>query len=189
MDWILTVTRNAYTGEVLNRQPTLSDEDRSGKRANIRARRTALQAALLKQVGPEIIQFNKKVVALEDLGKGNGARLVFRDGTKAAADLVVGADGIRSVCGKFIRTRLIVGTNCSCRSQEGRCSQIISSAILVSLKAVANRQCLLNHAHLVFSRKHGISHIAARRSDAAAQFSSRNKLVACEERSFLLLAR
>ena len=98
VDWILTVTRNAYTGEVLNRQPTLSDEDRSGKRANIRARRTALQAALLKQVGPEIIQFNKKVVALEDLGKGNGARLVFRDGTKAVADLVVGADGIRSVC-------------------------------------------------------------------------------------------
>lgn len=100
-----------------------------------------MQATLLKQVGPEIIQFNKKVVALEDLGKGIGARLVFKDGTKAVADLVVGADGIRSVSGKYIQTGLIMGTNCSCRSQEGRCSHIISSAILVSLKAVTDQQC------------------------------------------------
>jgi salicylate hydroxylase len=44
-----------------------------------------------------MIQYSKKVTYLENLPAG-GVRLVFRDQTEAVADLVVGADGIQSVC-------------------------------------------------------------------------------------------
>lgn len=61
-----------------------------------RVRRTRLQQALLAKVPPGIIQLNKRLVSLENLEQG-GVRLVFEDGTETTADLVVGADGIRSV--------------------------------------------------------------------------------------------
>lgn len=48
------------------------------------------------KVPENLIEFNKKLVALEDLGK-DGVRVSFEDGTERIVDLVVGADGIRSV--------------------------------------------------------------------------------------------
>ncbi len=65
--------------------------------ASIRARRTRLQSALLEKVPPGIIQFSKKLVSIHDLGENKGVRLIFKDGTETTADLVIGADGIRSV--------------------------------------------------------------------------------------------
>lgn len=65
-------------------------------RGAIRARRTRLQSALLAKVPDEVIQYNKKLVSLEDL-PGQGARLSFSDLTQVVADIVVGADGIHSV--------------------------------------------------------------------------------------------
>jgi salicylate hydroxylase len=51
----------------------------------------------LKAKVPEgIIQLKKKLVLMEDLG-ADGVRLTFEDGEVAIADLVIGADGIRSV--------------------------------------------------------------------------------------------
>ena len=47
-------------------------------------------------VPPGLMQFNKKLVSLEDLGS-DGVRASFEDGTETTVDLVVGADGIRSV--------------------------------------------------------------------------------------------
>lgn len=44
-----------------------------------------------------MIQFNKKVIALENLPGDDGVQLVFHDQTKVTADIVVGADGIHSV--------------------------------------------------------------------------------------------
>ncbi|KAI1611374.1 salicylate hydroxylase [Exophiala viscosa] len=61
-----------------------------------RVRRTRLQSALISKVPPGVIQLNKKLASLDDLG-AEGVRLTFQDGTNATADLVVGADGIRSV--------------------------------------------------------------------------------------------
>ncbi|KAI9825928.1 MAG: hypothetical protein M1819_000447 [Sarea resinae] len=61
-----------------------------------RVRRTRLQSALLSKVPRGIIQLNKRLVSLENLEQG-GVRLVFQDGTETIVDLVVGADGIRSV--------------------------------------------------------------------------------------------
>ena len=85
-------------------------ESSSIDRRPIRARRTRLQAALLEKVPRDVFQFGKKLVALHDVddnddgsdqGKKGGVRLVFQDGTEATADLVVGADGIRSVGSLF----------------------------------------------------------------------------------------
>ncbi len=55
-----------------------------------------LQGALLGRVPPGVIQLGKRLSSLENLEQG-GVRLFFEDGTNATADLVVGADGIRSV--------------------------------------------------------------------------------------------
>lgn len=77
----------------VTQHPENSDADTRGA---IRARRTRLQSALLDKVPEGLIQFNKKLISLEDL-PGAGVRLVFDDKTDAHADLVVGADGIHSV--------------------------------------------------------------------------------------------
>ncbi|OJJ01300.1 hypothetical protein ASPVEDRAFT_150132 [Aspergillus versicolor CBS 583.65] len=86
--------RNGRTGEPVI-QPIKKDED--DPFASIRARRTRLQSALLEKVPPGIIQFSKKLVSLQDLGENKGVHLTFKDGTETTADLVVGADGIRSI--------------------------------------------------------------------------------------------
>ncbi|KAI1843029.1 hypothetical protein JX266_010718 [Neoarthrinium moseri] len=65
-------------------------------RAPIRTQRTALQSALLAHVKPGVIQLSKKLTSIVDRGE-EGVELNFSDGTNVMADLVVGADGIRSV--------------------------------------------------------------------------------------------
>ncbi|KAH7144317.1 hypothetical protein B0J13DRAFT_607686 [Dactylonectria estremocensis] len=90
-----THQRNGYTGKVLSisKRPENSAADSRGA---IRARRTRLQSALLAQVPEDVIQYGKKLLSLENLEEG-GVRLLFKDGTEATADLVVGADGIQSI--------------------------------------------------------------------------------------------
>ncbi|OAL56510.1 putative monooxygenase [Pyrenochaeta sp. DS3sAY3a] len=84
---------NGRSGEELHRRQKSSQE---GRRAPIRTQRTKLQSTLLSHVREGIIQLSKRLVHLEDLGD-DGVKLIFGDGTSATADLVVGADGIRSV--------------------------------------------------------------------------------------------
>lgn len=69
----------------------------SGSHPPVRTQRTALQSALLSHVKPGTIQLSKKLAHVLDKGE-KGVELQFEDGTVATADLVVGADGIRSVC-------------------------------------------------------------------------------------------
>lgn len=61
-----------------------------------RAHRAKLQQALLKQVDRSRIFVGKKLtgVELQDSGK---VRIVFSDGSTEEVDLLIGADGIRSV--------------------------------------------------------------------------------------------
>lgn len=66
------------------------------KRPQIRTQRTKLQSALLAHVPPEVIELSKKLIHMVDKGE-DGIELQFKDGTAVTADLVVGADGIRSV--------------------------------------------------------------------------------------------
>jgi salicylate hydroxylase len=91
---VFYVYRNGYTGEIVSSREEFSDIPT--KFGAIRVRRTRLQAALAAQVPKGIIQFNKKLVSLQNL-ESEGVRLRFQDGTETTADLVVGGDGIRSV--------------------------------------------------------------------------------------------
>ncbi|EDX86381.1 hypothetical protein S7335_4085 [Synechococcus sp. PCC 7335] len=63
--------------------------------------RTDLQMMLLKAVGEENVQLNKRCVAVEQTA--DGATAIFEDGHKAIADIVVGADGTHSI----IRTHVL----------------------------------------------------------------------------------
>lgn len=61
-----------------------------------RIERYKLQQALLKQVPVGLIQLNKRLNKIEE--SGNGTIVHFQDETSAGPyDLVIGADGIRSV--------------------------------------------------------------------------------------------
>ncbi|EXJ89123.1 hypothetical protein A1O3_02187 [Capronia epimyces CBS 606.96] len=91
------VHRNGLTGEVVASSGPTPVPFRYQVR---RVRRTRLQQALVSQVPGGIINLNKHVLSIEDLGQSQpgagGVRIAFRDGTETTADLVVGADGIRS---------------------------------------------------------------------------------------------
>lgn len=84
--------RNGRTGQELHRR----EKPVSGNRNPIRTQRTKLQSALLAHVPPGIIELNKRLSNIVDKGQ-EGVDLAFEDGTEVTADLVVGADGIRSV--------------------------------------------------------------------------------------------
>ncbi|KAK7992325.1 hypothetical protein PG988_001119 [Apiospora saccharicola] len=92
-EWTV-LNMNGRSGEELHRRERTPDP--SMKRPTIRTQRTALQSALLEHVPPGTIQLSKKLARMVDAGD-QGVELHFKDGTPAQADLVVGADGIRSV--------------------------------------------------------------------------------------------
>lgn len=87
------MTRNGLSGELLKQ--TSPSPLLPLKYHPRRVRRTRLQGALLKRVPGGIIHLSKRLVSLENLQ--NGVHLLFEDKTSATADLVIGADGIRSV--------------------------------------------------------------------------------------------
>lgn len=60
--------------------------------------RAHLHQCLLRHVDPARIHLGKKTVAVEEDDAAGGVVLKFADGTEARADLLVGADGINSVC-------------------------------------------------------------------------------------------
>lgn len=94
--------RDGVTGEMLYRYPPFQGE---WKYHDTRARRTVLQDALKSRVPPSHIKLKKRLTGYHRLPKG-GIRLVFDDGTDALADLVIGADGIRSVSGAGDRAQI-----------------------------------------------------------------------------------
>ncbi len=85
--------RNGKTGEILSSRVSPSSPDVP---ASVRTQRTALQKALLAHVPPGVIKLRKRLLSIVDLGQ-EGVRLHFEDGEEVISDLVVGADGIRSV--------------------------------------------------------------------------------------------
>lgn len=57
-------------------------------------------ALLIESVAPGTIEFGKRLVGLEQ--KGSVVQLAFADGSRAEADLVIGADGVRSRCRELL---------------------------------------------------------------------------------------
>ncbi|KAI0601110.1 hypothetical protein F4775DRAFT_542698 [Biscogniauxia sp. FL1348] len=88
-----TLNMNGRSGKEVHRREKSRD---SVNRPPIRTQRTKLQSALLAHIDPGILQLSKKLVRMFDLGD-EGVELHFQDGSTTTADLVVGADGIRSV--------------------------------------------------------------------------------------------
>ncbi|GAA5233553.1 FAD-dependent monooxygenase [Verticiella sediminum] len=64
------------------------------------ALRTDLQASLLAVLGRDSIRLGKQLIQLDD--SGDEAKLQWADGTVDTADLVIGADGIKSVVRRAI---------------------------------------------------------------------------------------
>lgn len=99
------IYRNGRTGVELHRNERIGDPKWPGVgwqvRPTIRTQRTKLQSTLLAHVPQGVIQLSKKLERVIDLGAEGGVELKFADGTSETADLVVGADGIRSVCPPF----------------------------------------------------------------------------------------
>jgi 2-polyprenyl-6-methoxyphenol hydroxylase-like FAD-dependent oxidoreductase len=80
-------------------------ETKASRRTNIHIARQSLRLALLQQLGnADIVQWNHQLVAIKDADK-DGVDLTFEINGKiknAKANLVVGADGIRSTVRKLI---------------------------------------------------------------------------------------
>jgi salicylate hydroxylase len=87
-------TRNGNTGELLGEK--YQDATTKGPPTQ-RIERYKLQNALLDEVPHGLIQLSKRLAKIEE--SSEGSTLFFQDGTSAGKfDLVVGADGIKSVC-------------------------------------------------------------------------------------------
>lgn len=61
-----------------------------------RVKRTRLQSGLVSTLSEGILHLDTGVASVQNLDAG-GVKIIFQNGTEKEVDLVVGADGIRSV--------------------------------------------------------------------------------------------
>lgn len=83
------------TGIVTNILPMGAELEARYGAPDLMMHRGTLHAALVDLVPPGMIRFGKKLIGLDRAA--GGVSLSFADGSRAAADIVVGADGIHSV--------------------------------------------------------------------------------------------
>jgi 2-polyprenyl-6-methoxyphenol hydroxylase and related FAD-dependent oxidoreductases len=91
--------RDGRTGVVVKQTYPLPNV--APHQAPCRIHRGRLQKALLKNVDQRRVQPGKKLVKVERVDSGR-LRLVFSCGSLDEVDLIIGADGIRSVSGKLL---------------------------------------------------------------------------------------
>jgi 2-polyprenyl-6-methoxyphenol hydroxylase-like FAD-dependent oxidoreductase len=82
-----------WQGEVLSRIPAWQLDEKVGARSAA-VHRADLQGALLRELGDEAVRLGAACRGFEQ--EGEGVRAFFDDGTEERADLLVGADGLRS---------------------------------------------------------------------------------------------
>ncbi|EXF73554.1 hypothetical protein CFIO01_02846 [Colletotrichum fioriniae PJ7] len=101
-------SRNGRTGKLLEQHH--HPKDTPPQQVSCRMVRAKLQAALLKEVDQSRIKTSKKLVEITKLSTGRIA-IRFEDGFSDEVDLLVGADGIRSVRLDPIKILETTGTN------------------------------------------------------------------------------
>lgn len=89
-----------------------------------RFHRGHIHAALLEHVPKDHIHLNKKISRAE--ASDDGVILHFEDGSSAYGDLLIGADGIRSVRKCFLRIFRFLDSNISISKSERLSIPIIS---------------------------------------------------------------
>jgi 2-polyprenyl-6-methoxyphenol hydroxylase-like FAD-dependent oxidoreductase len=90
-------SRNGRTGDLLDESHYSADTPTS--QLSCRVRRSILQAALLKEVDKSKVKLSTRLVGLEKLSNGQ-VKINFDDSSTDQVDLLVAADGIRSVSPK-----------------------------------------------------------------------------------------
>jgi len=100
------MSSNGRTGKLIDQQYNL--DDIHGNHQTCRLLRPKLQAALLEGADHTRIHVNKKLATISCVS--NKIRILFEDGHIDVVDLLVGADGIRSVC---LRSFSIGRNNCN----------------------------------------------------------------------------
>ena len=94
------VSRVWNTGELLLDYPMGEALEKRYGAPYLCVHRGDFHALLLESVAPGTIQFGKRLEELEQ--KGGVVKLLFADGSRAEADLVIGADGVRSRCRELL---------------------------------------------------------------------------------------
>ncbi len=146
---IVHTTNGKVIGEWGMRKWIQSDEKKSSKRTNIHISRQSLRLALLEQLGGhDAVQWNHQLVDFKEC-KGNSVGLNFLvngEMKSAKADLVVGADGIRSTV-----RRLLIGEEITPLCYLG-CIVILG---ICPLKALENIDRSLLDSATVFQTANG----------------------------------
>jgi 6-hydroxynicotinate 3-monooxygenase len=88
------VSRKYDTGEVLLNYKLGAEAEARYGAPYMMVHRGDFHACLLEAVTPQSIRYGKRLIDLEQ--SGGGVRLGFEDGTMAEADILIGADGVRS---------------------------------------------------------------------------------------------
>ena len=94
------VSRAWDSGEVLLDYPLGEAAEKRYGAPYLCVHRGDFHALLLESVGPGTVEFGKRLIDLDP--SGQVVKLAFDDGTRAEADLVIGADGVRSRCRELL---------------------------------------------------------------------------------------
>ena len=97
---------NGRNGNLLHTIPAPTDIPRNHQ--TCRLARSKLQAALLKGVDRTHVHVRKRLNKIEYLSSGR-IRIYFDDSSEDEIDLLVGADGIRSVKSRSLRATCTTG--------------------------------------------------------------------------------
>ena len=90
-----TVGHDWRSGKIVFRTPLASECERLYGAPYVQIHRADLQRILSEKLPPSTVRLGKRCIAVRD--SGNSATARFADGSEVEADLVIAADGIRSV--------------------------------------------------------------------------------------------